>query len=437
MQSSLIRAPDNHVAGWLLSRLLDVLLIFVAVFIIALKFQEYFSVNLVLLISSLLYLSRNLFSAKTRARGGSLNLLDFSLSLVVLNEIFNYFQSSYRPNSFLSLTEILFLFLFYWLLRLNLTQEYQRTTLFIFVTLVGVFIAVVTFKSFPELYWRLRELGFDDLTSFRNHIYMFTPIGLSIGEWSTVLLLLVPFPIILIVKYREHRYVRWLLTLITAAILLAIVLTFTRGLYIAAAVFFVVGSVLFWIYQIFPPRRIVIFNLTIILLLLVGIIPVWRPALVTLSLFRTTSQVRSFEARGKVWKDSLRIVRDYPLTGVGAGNFTMKYVGYRSTSDEAAFVLRPFNFLLHILVERGFVGILAYGFLFLSFIFVSYRKLKLLRGDPYKQSIVLLFVTAVIAMLVREMSDSSMFINHAVGVLLCLIFATIAGSHEELVTDER
>ena len=260
---------------------------------------------------------------------------------------------------------------------------------------------------------------------------MFTPIGLSIGEWSTVLLLLIPFPIILIVKYRGYRYVRWLLTLITAAILFAIVLTFTRGLYIAAAVFFVLGSVLFWIYQIFPLRKIVIFDLIIVLLLLVGIIPVWRPTLVTLSLFRTTSQVRSFEARGKVWKDSLRMVKDYPLTGVGAGNFTMKYVGYRTTNDEAAFVLRPFNFLIHILVERGLAGILAYGFLFFSFIFVSYKKLKLLRGDPYRQSIVLLFVTAVIAMLVREMSDSSMFINHAVGVLLCLIFATIAGSQEE------
>ena len=432
MQSSLRPAVNINVAGRLLSRLLDLLLIGIVAFFIALKFREYISVNLILIIVSLVYLLRNILSEETRARAGSLNLLDLALALIVLSEGYNYLQSTYRPNSFQSLGEILFLFLFYWLLRFNFTREYQRTSLFIFLSIAGVFLAVTAFSSVTGLYGRLGALGFEDVTSFRNYINIFNPIGLSIGEWSTVFLLLLPFPLILIVKYREWRYVRWLLTLVVAAVLLTMVLTFIRGVYIAAAVFFITGSALFLIFRIFPPRKIISFNLTIVILVLIGSIPVWRPAAVTLSLFRTTSQVRSFEARGKIWKDSLRMFKDYPLSGVGAGNFTMRYVAYRESREEAALALRPFNFLLHIMVERGLVGLLAYGFLFFSFIFVSYQKLRRQRADIYRQTMVVLFVTAVIAIMARDISESSIFLNSAVGVLLCFIFATVAGLREEV-----
>ena len=427
-----LRPTADPVSGWSLSRLTDILLILIVAFLITLKFREYFNGNFVLIVASLLYVSRSIFPDETRGRAGRLNLLDLSLSLVVLSEGYNYFRSTYRPNSFLSLAEILFLFLFYWLVRLNLTREYQRTSLFMFLSLSGVFMAGVAFSSFPALYGHLRALGFDDVTSFRNYIYIFNPIGLSIGEWCTVLFLLLPFPLILIVKYRACRYTRWLLTLAATGILLTMVLTFIRGVYIAATVFFVVGSSLFWVYRVFPLRKIVAFNLTVILLLSVGIVPIWRPTLVTFSLFSTTSQVRSFEAREKVWKDSLHMFEDYPVTGVGASNFTMKYVAYRGDHEEAAFALRPFNFVLHILVERGLVGLFAYGFLFFSFIFVSYKKVARLRGDVYRQSIVLLFVTAIVSVLVRDMSESSIFINRGVGVLLWFIFANVAGSEEEV-----
>ena len=416
----------------LLSRVMDIVLILIVAFLIALKFRVYFTVKLILIVVSAIYLLRNLLSRETRARAGCLNLLDLAVSLVVLSEAVNYLLSTYQPNSLPGFGEILFMFLFYWLLRFNFTHEYQRTAIFIFLTVVGGFIAGVAFWSFPGLYQHLRELGFYDITNFRNHIYVFNPVGLSIGEWSTVLLLLLPFPLILIVKYRAHRYVTWPLMVVVAAILLTMVLTFIRGVYIAAAVFVVLGSVLFWVYRVFPPRKIVTFNLAIILLVLIGIVPVWRPTLVTLSLFKTSSQVRSFATRQQVWKESLRMFRDYPLTGVGAGNFTMKYVGYRTSEDEAAFALRPFNVFLHILVERGLVGLLAYGFLFFSFIFVSYRKLKRFRGDVYRQSIVLLFVTAVVSVIVRDLSESSIFINYALGTVLWFIFANIAADETEV-----
>lgn len=424
-------STENN-SGRLPSLLLDILLIPVVAFFITLKFHERFNVNLYLIAVSLLYVFRSIFLDARRRVAAQFNLLDVSVSLVVVSEVCNYFLSTYRLNSFFSLVEILFLFLFYWLVRFHLTREYQRTALFIFLTLWGVYLAGFAFDSVHGLHGRLRALGFADITNFRNYIYMLNPIGLSIGEWCTVLFLLLPFPLILIVKYRARRFVSWPLTLVVAAIMLTLMLTFIRGVYIAAAVFFIVGSALFLGFRIFPARKIFAFNSAVIILLLIGIVPVWRPALTTLSLFSTTSQVRSFEGRRQVWKDSLGMIEDHPLSGVGASNFTMQYVAYRAQGAEAAFALRPFNYLLHIVLEKGLLGLFTYSLMFFSFLFVAYKKLMRLRGDVYRQSVILLFVTALVSILVRDMSESSIAVNRGVGILLWFIFAHVAQSEEEV-----
>ena len=63
---------------------------------------------------------------------------------------------------------------------------------------------------------------------------------------------------------------------------------------------------------------------------------------------------------------------------------------------------------------------------------MSYKKLKRLRGDVYRQSIVLLFVTAVVSVIVRDLSESSIFINYALGMVLWFIFANVAVDEPEV-----
>jgi O-antigen ligase len=411
-----------------LSNILDFLLVLVIAFLAAVKIKEFFNVDFVLLAAAMAYALKNIFLHNSWNRVGRLNLLDASLAVLVVCETINYFVSTYRPNSFLYLNDVFFFFLFYWLVRFNLEADYQRTALFVYFSLWGVFLAGASFYYSWILHERLGALGFQDVTDFRNYIYFLNPIGLAIGVWCTILFLLLPFPLILLVKYRRSIYARCLSTLATVAILTAMVLTFIRGVYIALFAFFIVGSTLCWLYRLFPVRTIVTFNLTVLAVLGLAVLPVMRPALTTLSLFKTSSQVRSFEGRKKVWRDSLQMIKEHPWFGVGSNNFTMQYLAYRSQDEETAFALRPFNYFIHVLTEEGAVGLLASTFLLFSFFLVSHQKVKRLQGEVYQQFIVIIFATAWVSILVRDISESSILNNRGVGLLLWFMFANNAQS---------
>lgn len=413
------------------SRLLDksmrVFLIPIIAFLISLKLQEVFNVNVFLITVSAAYLLKNILlpeSADSKHR--HLNELDYALMLIVAVELITYSTSSYKPNSFYSLLEVLFFFLFYMLVRFNLKYEYQRIALYVFISLWGVLLSVVALYYLLALRYTLATLGFSDLTDFRNHIYVLTPVGYSIGEWVTVLFLILPFSIILFVRYRHSALARCATMGALLAVLFTISITFVRGAYVALLVFFVLGTVLFCAYRIFPLKKILVFDAFALGLLMLTLIPWARPMMTTVSFLKTTAQVRSFEGRKSIWRDSLKMIKDHPWVGVGANNFVMQYVNYKDQKSETAFALRPFNYFLQVLTEKGLIGLFAYAFLLFSFYRVSHRKIGLLSGDVYRKSIVLCFMAAYAALVVRDLSESSILTNRGVGVLLSFIFASNA-----------
>jgi O-antigen ligase len=412
-------------AGWRARAVVaaDVLLVVAVSFLIVVRAKEYFNVQAVLLVLAGGCVLKNFLLDESWKRAGTLNLLDLAVTLVVGVELLNYLTSTYRPNTFLYLNDVLFFFLFYWLVRFNLNREYQRTVLFVVLALCGVTLAGFSLYYSWGLYRRLQTLGFTDVTNFRNYIYFLNPIGLPIGVWSTIFFPLACFPAILLIKFRHLYLARLILARAIALILVAMAVTFIRGVYIGLFASFALLITLTLLYRLFPVRTIVRGSLVLMTLLILGLLPVLRPVMTTLSLFSTTSQVRSFKGRTKLWEDSSQMVKDHPWFGVGSGNFAMKHIAYRSTDDDAAFVLRPFNVLLQVLAEKGLVGLLAYGFLAASFLWVSHRKIRSLRHDVYKQFVVVIFVTAFIGMIVRDMSESSMLVNGGVGIMLTYMFA--------------
>lgn len=412
-----------------LSRALDVLFVPVVAFLVSLKLQEFFNVNAVLLGAALVYLLKDALlergaGAAARAR---LNELDYAVLFVALAELVVYAASTYRENSFYPLTEVLFLLLFYYLVRLNLRHAYQRLSLYVFVTLWGVFLAAVAAYWFLPLYGRIRSLGFTDITDFRNYIYVLNPVGVSIGEWVTVLFMMLPFPVALCVGLRRPRAARWLALAAVVAVVCAVAVTFVRGAYMGLGAFFLFASALFYYYGLFPLKRILLFNALAVCLTAVCLLPLARPVTTTLAVLKTTSQVRSLEGRKNIWRDSLEIIKRHPFFGVGSQNFVMQYAGYKGQRPDSAFAQRPFNYLLQIIVEKGLLGLVAYGLLLVCFYRVSHRKVRLLGDDTLQKSVVICLMAAYAAVIVRDFSDSSILSNRGVGVLLWFGFAHNAG----------
>jgi len=80
-----------------------------------------------------------------------------------------------------------------------------------------------------------------------------------------------------------------------------------------------------------------------------------------------------------MWKTSLEIFKDYPLFGVGLKNIKKVYPYYYQKLDfsrEFYKLSHLHNTFIHILIERGIIGFLAFLYLFLIYFYYGIKKAK-------------------------------------------------------------
>ena len=355
--------------------------------------------------------------------------IDWSLLAVVGAETASYFNSTYRTNSLHGYNEILFLFLFYCFVRLHLKHEYQLVCVLLLIALLGLCLSVTALSSFHRQYAEITAYGFDDVTDFRQFIRAFQTDDSPAGEWITLYLALLAPPVLLFMRpLKRGRAVSWLLWCPVVAILLVISATFSRGLYLATTAFFAAAISLGWLYGLTGLRRLVGLSasalLTLILILCAT--PLREPALKTVLMFKTTSQVRSLEGRASLWRASWDVFQAHPLLGLGSSNFAMQYAAYKE--EGAVYVGRTFNIIQQLLVEKGAVGLLAYCLLIFGFFKASHENLRRGGGHPFRAALTVVFMASGVSLLVRDMSYSSLLTNNGVSTLLCFFFAVNAGA---------
>lgn len=416
-------------------RFLDLLLIPIVGFICAVRVWNLFRLNLYpfIIAAVLIYSLKNIFLDDAKTTPLHFDLMDASLCIVVLAEIVSFFTSTYQTNSFSYLLNVLFLFLFYYLVKLNLTGDKQKTIIFWLIALLTLSLTGVAFYSVWIQAQELQSLGFTDPTNFKTvgsmkvlfYFFLANPGLMPPGELITGLLMWLPFPLLLFYRYRNGGWWKYLLLLPVVGFLVSIAATFSRGLYIATFAFFLIGSALFLFYRVISWRKLLLFNAGVgitAVILVVSLNPLREASWNTLWLFKNSSQGRSFEGRKSLWVNSVKMFQERPWTGIGAQNFPMHYVPY-SSSEGAAYVGRPMNYLLQLLVEKGIAGTLAYGFAFVAFIAVSHKRLVRSRGDSFRRATIILFMTAYVSIIIRDLSYSSILSNEGVTTLLWLMFA--------------
>lgn len=102
------------------------------------------------------------------------------------------------------------------------------------------------------------------------------------------------------------------------------------------------------------------------------------PASVTGQLVNISGQDSSYLARGQFAGDALKIVRDYPLLGTGAGGWNALYLKYRTLPYDAAEV---HNNYLQVMVETGIPGFLIYISIWGVTFYTAYRLYRNFRKD--------------------------------------------------------
>ncbi len=107
------------------------------------------------------------------------------------------------------------------------------------------------------------------------------------------------------------------------------------------------------------------------LILIVGLTTLlgWEPILERFGrVFNSTGQLN--DLRPVFWRDSLQLIRDFPILGSGHGSFIDSYQAYQSRSFGHNVARHAHNDYLEILTDTGFFGLLVIA----CFLFVLLRK---------------------------------------------------------------
>lgn len=131
-----------------------------------------------------------------------------------------------------------------------------------------------------------------------------------------------------------------------------------------------------------------------------------------------------------IWKDTLHLIRDYPLSGTGLGTYELAYRRYQSNFPDKL-VDHAHGDYLEFLAESGPLGVLL---LFLPIFYLFVRMMLSFLDDPrrYRRAVMLGCIGSTFALLVHSLADFNLQIPAN-----ALIFSVVLGVAYKIAFIER
>jgi O-antigen ligase len=147
--------------------------------------------------------------------------------------------------------------------------------------------------------------------------------------------------------------------------------------------------------------------------------------LTTASGLQTTSQIRSASGHAEAWKFSMQTIREHPLFGVGGFNSPMAWMRYRARSTRP-FAPIVFNWVLQSWQDGGAVSLFAFAILLGTSLRRAYATARSAGNARFERQVCALWAAGLIAVLVRDLSYSSITLDAGVMLVLWTGFAIAA-----------
>jgi O-antigen ligase len=112
--------------------------------------------------------------------------------------------------------------------------------------------------------------------------------------------------------------------------------------------------------------------------------------------------------RLELWRDTLKVLRQYPVTGAGMSGFANRVAPFWNPAHTERFI-DPHNIVLNFWVETGLLGLLAFAWIFAAAVWVCWRGWQ--RASAGWRPIELGVLLALIAILVHGLVDVPYFKN--------------------------
>ncbi|CAN5424588.1 hypothetical protein BH10CHL1_BH10CHL1_06950 [soil metagenome] len=205
---------------------------------------------------------------------------------------------------------------------------------------------------------------------FSDDIRQSQPVNLfGLGETmnSNVLAgaLLLPIPFLAALALRwdwspkpTRRWLPLLLGLGALLMISTLILTQSRGAYLALAIGLIVVVLLRW-----PQAWLAM----VVPTLAVVAVLAWNGTVLFAQPLGSAGSITSLSGRAEVWQRALYALRDFPLTGIGIGTFDLIIPKlYPYTKMSGANIPHAHNLFLQVGVDLGLPGLVAYSWLLVS-----------------------------------------------------------------------
>lgn len=314
-------------------------------------------------------------------------------------------------------------FIGYWAMRYLSGQEHQLKLflkgLCILMT-VAVLLAISTFFIFHH---SVEEAGFDEVYSFR---FLFKPLGYTTNAWATALIAILGVGLATVRLFPDSKNTRRLLYFLSGLATCAVLLSFSRGAYIA------LGG--FWILFLIGIRPEAAKWRLLGGTLLIGVVVYSlfpKEMQTTLLMNKTVSQRESNKGRLQTTITVLDVFRQRPLSGAGAGNYTLAIDKNRNQDTTVGYTSYAPNILAEWAIEKGGAGWMVYLFLVLCIGQVCWQRRK--------NEFVVVVACTLAALFIKEMTLATIS-STAFGAFICTLLLgmlQLPDDNETVVIDHR
>ena len=327
------------------------------------------------------------------------SMIDIVLGVITIYDVTSCFYGSCTIPAIHAAYDSIFCFTVYAITR-RLFAESQPTKIILRGSYLPISIVLLlTLGSFFIFRSSVLEAGFENTYHFR---FLFRPLGYITNRWVEILLMLLGW-VCLARKYNS------ILVLLTAW---AILLSFSRGAYIALGIYLVA-----WLLFIKPWWE----KLRIIVLCLVAIVVTAccfpNEFKTTLRMNTTLSQQQSTEARINATRVAWASVKGIKELLLGSGNRSYSFVVDKELNQDSTQTYTSIapNLPILLWMEKGTIGMLFYFLLAVGIIRCVWKYRK--EPDAW-----IIFCT-LLALAVKEMTQANLFSIHFVWLLFYIILA--------------
>ncbi len=275
----------------------------------------------------------------------------------------------------------------------------MRYALYTGVTVLSLYLAFQTLIHAFFCSESARRLGFTDVTVIKNL--------LPGGHVATLLLAALPFSIA--AACAKPKFAIW--HLYGAALLIAAIFgTLSRGAYIALALLAVMALIILTRLPVCPTRTLVRAWTLVVVVASIVICVARLPVAVTdtAAMGHSESSWRSVEGRVLQWRRSAALVRAHPITGVGSSNFAIAYAPLAGLDADIPLTGLSFGVFQAITVERGIIGLIAFGAFWAMLLGVSLRVARFSDDHEARRAAALMAI-GFCALICRDLTYTSVF----------------------------